>query len=238
MLPHCILSSHSSLSSSYVSPNKINILLIETPCPLVGSSVRSIFYAHLMRLLYFSDLANSISLKLLAVFLTTWHYQHLHWCMGHMAWAPEGRSQAGPKDHWLEVGAQRAPTLLVCNIFVSHIFVLIYCCCIFICNNNCINCMYKLLVIFLFISFMRQSFSIEESISSMASLQIWRFTWCRKWNFNLIFGIVRSSAFRICITLWVKNGRFGRERAFSLKKCRKNSYFEWHKSGSPDFGGA
>ena len=28
----------------------------------------------------------------------------------------------------------------------------------------------------------------------------------------------------------------GRERAFSLKKCLKNSYFGGHDSGSPDFG--
>ena len=61
-------------------------------------------------------MANCISTELLAVFLTTWYYQHLHWCVGHTAWAPvgrEGRSQAGPKGHWLEVGARRAPKLLV-----------------------------------------------------------------------------------------------------------------------------
>ena len=36
--------------------------------------------------------------------------------VGHMAWAPEGRegqSQAGPKGRKLEVGARRAPRLLV-----------------------------------------------------------------------------------------------------------------------------
>ena len=36
--------------------------------------------------------------------------------MGHTAWAPEGRegrSQAGPKGRKLEVGARRAPKLLV-----------------------------------------------------------------------------------------------------------------------------
>ena len=40
----------------------------------------------------------------------------LHWCMGHTAWAPEGREghfQAGPKGRSLEVGARRAPRLLV-----------------------------------------------------------------------------------------------------------------------------
>ena len=37
-------------------------------------------------------------------------------CVGHTAWAPEGRegkSQAGPKVRQLEVRAQRAPRLLV-----------------------------------------------------------------------------------------------------------------------------
>ena len=36
--------------------------------------------------------------------------------VGHTAWAPvgrEGRSQAGPKGRKLEVGARRAPRLLV-----------------------------------------------------------------------------------------------------------------------------
>ena len=40
-------------------------------------------------------------------------------CVGHTAWAPEGRegrSQGGPKGHRLEVGARRAPKLLVSNI--------------------------------------------------------------------------------------------------------------------------
>ena len=39
--------------------------------------------------------------------------------MGHTAWAPEGRegrSQAGPKGRKLEVGAWRAPRLLVVYI--------------------------------------------------------------------------------------------------------------------------
>ena len=36
-------------------------------------------------------------------------------CVGHMAWAPEGREgrEAGPKGRNLEVGARRAPRLLV-----------------------------------------------------------------------------------------------------------------------------
>ena len=33
-------------------------------------------------------------------------------------------------------------------------------------------------------------------------------------------------------------GRSGSKKGFSPKKCRKNSVFEGHKSGSPDFGGA
>ena len=36
----------------------------------------------------------------------------LHCCVGHTAWAPEGRegrSQAGPKGRQIEVGARRAP---------------------------------------------------------------------------------------------------------------------------------
>ena len=40
----------------------------------------------------------------------------LHRCVGHTAWAPEGRegrSQAGPKGRKLEVGARRAPRPLV-----------------------------------------------------------------------------------------------------------------------------
>ena len=39
-----------------------------------------------------------------------------HHCVGNTAWAPEGlegRSQAGPKGHQLEVGALQAPKLLV-----------------------------------------------------------------------------------------------------------------------------
>ena len=43
--------------------------------------------------------------------------------MGHTAWAPEGREgryQAGPKGRSLEVGARRAPRLLVLHIFVCH----------------------------------------------------------------------------------------------------------------------
>ena len=44
--------------------------------------------------------------------------------MGHTAWAPEGREgryQAGPKGRSLEVGARRAPRLLV-HIYLYHIF--------------------------------------------------------------------------------------------------------------------
>ena len=40
-------------------------------------------------------------------------------CMGHSAWVSEGHEgqiQAGPKGHRLDVGAQRAPRLLVCKI--------------------------------------------------------------------------------------------------------------------------
>ena len=49
-------------------------------------------------------------------FVVEWVIPALHRCMGHTAWAPvgrEGRSQAGPKGHRLEVGARRAPKLLV-----------------------------------------------------------------------------------------------------------------------------
>ena len=41
----------------------------------------------------------------------------MHRCMGHTAWAREGRSQGGPKCRKLEVGARRAPKLLVESIF-------------------------------------------------------------------------------------------------------------------------
>ena len=34
----------------------------------------------------------------------------------------------------------------------------------------------------------------------------------------------------------VKNGRFGREKAFYLKNCRKNSVLGGNFFGSPDFG--
>ena len=43
--------------------------------------------------------------------------------LGHTAWAPEGRngrSQGGPKGRKLEVGARRAPKLLVVNIVVLN----------------------------------------------------------------------------------------------------------------------
>ena len=45
-----------------------------------------------------------------------------HRYMGHTAWAPEGRegrSQRGPKGRKLEVGARRAPKLLVVDIVVD-----------------------------------------------------------------------------------------------------------------------
>ena len=45
-------------------------------------------------------------------------FQWPHRCVGHPAWAPEGRegrSQAGPKGHQLEVEARRAPKLQVCT---------------------------------------------------------------------------------------------------------------------------
>ena len=73
----------------------------------VRSFVGHIFYPHLTWLLYFSNFTNSISPKLLAVFLSTWHYQHLHWCVGHIAWAPD------PTRSWLE---------WIHNIFVRIIF--------------------------------------------------------------------------------------------------------------------
>ena len=44
--------------------------------------------------------------------------------MGHTAWAPEereGRYQAGPKGRSLEVGAQRAPRLIVSLYFLTSI---------------------------------------------------------------------------------------------------------------------
>ena len=53
---------------------KVVYLFVVHPTPRnalsVGSLARSIFYAHLTQLLYFSNLANSISPKLLPVFLT------------------------------------------------------------------------------------------------------------------------------------------------------------------------
>ena len=61
-----------------------------------------------------------------ASFIHTSHngyMHHGHICMGHTAWAPEGRegrSQGGPKGRRLEVGARRAPKLLVLNIASSN----------------------------------------------------------------------------------------------------------------------
>ena len=53
-------------------------------------------------------------------FIWNWisHYL-MQRCVGHAAWVPnghEGQSQAGPKGRQLEVGAQRAPRLLVIHI--------------------------------------------------------------------------------------------------------------------------
>ena len=51
----------------------LSILLLETPCSLVGPLVRwlvTFFTPHLKGLLYFSNLANSISPKLQGVFLS------------------------------------------------------------------------------------------------------------------------------------------------------------------------
>ena len=39
----------------------------------------------------------------------------MHCCVGHTAEGGEGRYQAGPKGRNLEVGARRAPRLLVIN---------------------------------------------------------------------------------------------------------------------------
>ena len=38
-----------TLTSCGLQPSKIRILLLETPCPFVGSSVRHVFYPHLTR---------------------------------------------------------------------------------------------------------------------------------------------------------------------------------------------
>ena len=73
-------------------------------------------------------------------------------------------------------------------------------------------------------------------MSCNASPQIWRFTWCRKSNFNLIFGILRCSAFWICVTLWGQKWTVWPWESIFFKKCFKNSYFDGHDSGSPDFG--
>ena len=51
------------------------------------------------------------------------YMHHGHICVGHTAWAPEGRegrSQGGPKGHTLEVGARRAPKLLVFYIYYKQ----------------------------------------------------------------------------------------------------------------------
>ena len=51
----------------------------------------------------------------------------MHRCMGHTAWAPkgrEGRSQADPKGLQLQVGARRAPRLLVLHTTISPLLVL------------------------------------------------------------------------------------------------------------------
>ena len=58
-----------------------------------------------------------LTFKLLGwvVFSSISHYL-MQRCMDHTAWAPEGRSQTGPKGRQTEVRAQRAPRLLVLNI--------------------------------------------------------------------------------------------------------------------------
>ena len=55
-----------------------------------------------MRLLYFSNFANSISAKILSVFLTTVRRSH---------------GLSVHRGHWLEVGARRPPKLLVYSLF-------------------------------------------------------------------------------------------------------------------------
>ena len=42
------------------------------------------------------------------------------WCEGHMAWAPEGQSQASPKGPQLEVGAPRLLVLII-NLSIQEI---------------------------------------------------------------------------------------------------------------------
>ena len=58
-----------------------------------------------------------IVLIILIMIMMVW--EGLGCCVGHTAWAPEGREwhyEAGPKGRSLEVGARRAPRLLVLYI--------------------------------------------------------------------------------------------------------------------------
>ena len=98
LLRHIAITKITIFFSHLIFILSLDIILSYSKKRLVRSFVRSsvchVFYTHLTRLLFFSYLANIISPRLLAV-------------------GREGRCQAGPKGHRLEVGARRAPKLLV-----------------------------------------------------------------------------------------------------------------------------
>ena len=71
----------------------------------------------------YTQFRTSVASRLATLF--SYHYL-MQCCVGHTAWAPdgrEGRSQAGPKGCQQEVGAQRAPRLLVLQYYSisSHV---------------------------------------------------------------------------------------------------------------------
>ena len=73
---------------------------------------------------------------------------------------------------------------------------------------------------------------IPEALQKIA-----RLTGRRKLIFGLAPGKLRCTAFQRCIS-WggVRLVEMGQNSDFLKKKCLKNSDFEGHKSGSPDFG--
>ena len=79
----------------------------------------------------------------------------------------------------------------------------------------------------------RQHFRSTLQMSCNASPQIWRFTWCRKCNFNLIFGIVRCSAFWICITLWGQKWTVWPWECIFSQKMPKKQLFGNHDHDHP-----
>ena len=89
------------------------------PTPRIALSVRWSVRHKIWSYFQWDCSLNLVSARTQSSWIHASHYgymHHGHICVGHTAWAPEGRegrSQGGPKGRRLEVWARRAPKLLV-----------------------------------------------------------------------------------------------------------------------------